>query len=203
LARLLREAGFLHALTEELMPRNDAATLVISTGRIYKATTGTPLPADLDTPGVGWDEIGHTSLEEILGIASEGGEATTLGTLQNKQLRVVRADRTETFTLNVQQWDESALKLYYGQNMVDVEGDGSFLGVPTNPVPTECAFLAVFKDGANIFAVYAPKVEIFRGDDVDLSDTESLASLPLSITPLQYQTNEWTYGVTPMGTVGS
>jgi hypothetical protein len=185
------------------MPRIDAATLVISTGVYYKAPVGTALPADLSSVTTPWDEIGHTSLEEILGIASEGGEATTLGTLQNKQLRVVRADRTETFTINLQQWDESGLKLYYGSNMVDVELDGSLLGVPTNPTATQCAFLAVFKDGSNIFAVYAPKVEILRGDDVDLSDTESLSSLPLAITPLQYQTNEWTYGVTPMGNVGS
>jgi len=185
------------------MPRNDDAVLVISTGVYYTAPVGTALPANLAAVTTPWDEIGHTSLEEILGIASEGGEATTLGTLQNKQLRVVRADRTETFTINLQQWDETGLKLYYGQNMVDVESDGSLLGVPTNPTPTSVAFLAVFKDGANIFAVYAPKVEIFRGDDVDLSDTESLASLPLSVTPLQYLTNEWTYGVTPMGSVGS
>lgn len=185
------------------MPRNDAATLVISTGIYYKAPVGTALPADLGAPGVAWDELGHTSLEEILGIASEGGEATTLGTLQNKQLRVIRADRTETFTINLQQWDESALKLYYGTNMVDVASDGSLLGVPTTPVATSAAFLAVFKDGANVFAVYAPKVEIFRGDDVDLSDTESFATLPLSITPLQHSTNAWTYGVTPMGSTGS
>lgn len=182
------------------MPRNDAATLVISTGIIYKAVTGTAFPADVGAPGVAWDEIGHTSLEEILGIASEGGEATTLGTLQNKNLRVVYADRTETFSLNLQQWDDNGLKLYYGTNMVDASTatDGSLLGVPSTPAPTECAFLAVFKDGTGTFCIYAPKVSIFRGDDVDLSDTESLASLPLAITPLQHSTNTWTYAVTPL-----
>ena len=185
------------------MPRNDNATLVVSSGIIYKSTTGTVFPEDLSAPGGDWDEIGHTSLEEILGIASEGGEATTLGTLQNKQLRVVYADRTETFTLNLQQWDSTGLALYYGQNMVDVQSDGTLLGVPNTPAPTECAFLAVFKDQSNIFAIYAPKVSIFRGDDVDLSDTESLASLPLAITPLQHASNQWTYAVTPMGTTGS
>jgi hypothetical protein len=185
------------------MPRNDAATLVVSTGVLYKATTGTEFPDNLDAPGVAWDEIGHTSLEDILSIASEGGEPTTLGTLQNKNLRVVYADRTETFSLNLQQWDETGLRLYYGTNMVDVESDGSLLGVPSNPEPTECAFLAVFKDGTGTFAIYAPKVTIFRGEDVDLSDTESLASLPLAITPLQHSTNQWTYAVTPLGGAGS
>ncbi|WP_159795645.1 phage tail tube protein [Puerhibacterium puerhi] len=183
------------------MARNDAATLVISTGRLYTAPVGTEFPTSLDTPANPWDEIGHTSLEEIMAIASEGGEATTLGTLQNKNLRVVYSDRTETFTINLQQWDEPGLKLYYGTNMVDVKDDGSLLGVPTVPAPTECAFLAVFKDQSHVFAIYAPKVSIFRGDDVDLADTESLASLPLAITPLQHDTNEWTYAVTPMGRV--
>lgn len=180
------------------MPRNDAATLVISTGIIYKADVGTSFPTTLTNPGAEWDEIGHTSLEEILGIASEGGEPTTLGTLQNKNLRVVYADRTETFSLNLQQWDDTGLRLYYGQNMIDVEGDSTLLGVPTTPAPTECAFLAVFRDGTGTFCIYAPKVSIFRGDDVDLADTESLASLPLAITPLQHGTNDWTYAVTPL-----
>lgn len=183
------------------MPRNDNATLRISTGRLYTAVAGTAFPADLGAPEAAWDEIGHTSLEEIMTIASEGGEATTLGTLQNKNLRVVYSDRSETFTINLQQWDQTGLELYYGSNMPDVSTlvDGSLLGVPTAPEPTEVAFLAVFSDGARRFAIYAPKVSIFRGDDVDLADTENLASLPLAITPLQHNTNEWTYAVTPMG----
>ena len=178
------------------MAIKDNAVLVVSTGRIYTAPVGTAAPTNLKTsPATPWDEIGHTSLEDILGVASEGGEATTLGTLQNKQLRVIYADRNETFALNLQQFDEAALKLYYGSNAQVVNG---LLQVPNNPTPTQKAFLAIFQDADNVFAIYAPKVSIFRGDDVDLSDTESLASLPLTVTPLINGSNNWTYAVTPL-----
>lgn len=179
------------------MALNDAATLVIGAGNYFTAPTGTAMPADLTAPGAAWTNVGHTSLEDIFAIASEGGEATVLGTLQNKSLRTKYSARTEKMTFTVQQFDEDSLKLYYGSNAPTLP-DGT-LGVPTEPVPTTCAFLVIFIDGANEFAFYVPKAEIYRADDVSLSDTESLAGLPLGVTPLQYQTNNWTYAVTPLG----
>lgn len=180
------------------MPMIDNATLVVGAGNYLIADVGTALPADLTEPDVEWDEIGHTSLEDVFTASSEGGEQTVLGTLQNKNLRTSRTARSETFSIVLQQFDITGLQLYYGSNMVDVESDGSLMGVPTNPQPTTKAFLAVFLDGETVFGVYAPKAEIFRGDDVDITDTESLASLPLTVTPLQYDTNKWPYAVTPL-----
>lgn len=71
--------------------------------------------------------------------------------------------------------------------------------MPSNPTPTVCAFLAVFVDGDNHFAFYAPKCEIYRGDDMQLSDTENLAGLPLGVKPMISGSNTWTYSVTPLG----
>lgn len=175
----------------------DAATLVINSGNYLTAPTSTVLPTNLLVPPAPWDKIGHTSLDEIMSIASEGGEATVLGTLQNKSLRTVYSSRTETFSLTLQQFDAKSLRLYYGANAVTL-GNGT-VGNPANPMPTVCAFLAVFIDGTNLFAFYAPKVEIFRGDDLSLSDTESLAGLPLSVKPLIDGTNTYSYAITPLG----
>jgi hypothetical protein len=58
-----------------------------------------------------------------------------------------------TFTL--QQFDVNGLKLYYGSN-APILPDGS-VGVPSDPTPTQAAFLAVFVDGENVFAFYAPR----------------------------------------------
>lgn len=183
------------------MAIHDDATLVIGAGNYFTATTGTALPADLLAPGVAWEKLGHTSLEDIFGATSEGGEATTLGTLQNKTLRTKYSARTEKFSFTLQQFDIASLKLYYGGNAIDVNLDGTLLGVPSDPTPTTKAFLAVFTDGTQEFAFYAPKAELYRGDDLSLSDTESLAGLPISVTPLQHSTNAWTYAVTPLVTV--
>ncbi len=181
------------------MATNDAATLVIGAGNYFTAPTGTAIPADLTAPTAPWASVGHTSLEDIFAIASEGGEATVIGTLQNKSLRTKYSARTEKMTFTLQQFDAAGLKLYYGSNAPTL-ADGS-IGVPSNPTPTVCAFCAIFIDGTNEFAFYAPKAEIYRSDDLSLSDTESLAGLPIGVTPIQHGTNAWTYSVTPLGGV--
>jgi hypothetical protein len=177
---------------------NANATLVINSGNYFTAPVGTILPTDLTAPGAAWTNVGHTSLEDIFGLSSDGGEATVLGTLQNKSLRTTYSARTETMTFTLQQFDAAGLKLFYGSN-APVLADGT-IGVPINPVPTTAAFLVVFIDGTNEFAFYAPKAELYRGDDLELSDTESLAGLPIAVTPLVNGANTHTYQVTPLAT---
>lgn len=175
----------------------DTATLVIGAGNYFLAPVGTDKPADLSAIATPWDNIGHTSIEDIIGFASDGGEATVLGTLQNAALRTSYSTRTESFSITVQQFDEDSLKLYFGSNStVDVAGD--WMAVPNKPAPTVMAFLAVYVDGENIFAIYAPKAEILRGDDIDFKDTTSLAGLPLKVTPVVHGTNPGPYYVTPL-----
>jgi hypothetical protein len=176
---------------------NDNATLVIGSGNYLTAPVGTDLPDDLLVPTSPWSAVGHTSLEDILSISSEGGEATTIGTLQNKSLRTKYSARTETIALTLQQFDIAGLKLYYGAN-APVLANGT-VGVPTEPTPTVAAFLAVFVDGENYFAIYAPKAEIYRADDISIGDTESLAGLPIGVKPIALGSNTYTYAITPLG----
>lgn len=180
---------------------DDSAVLSVGGGKFYtatyNATTPVALPADLLAPGVSWTEIGHTSLEDIFTVSSEGGDATTIGTLQNRSLRTKYSARTETFAFTLQQFDEAGLKLYYGSNATI--GSAGQVQVPTNPTPTLCTFLVVFQDGDNEFAFYAPKAEVFRNDDLSIADTESLAGLPIGVKPLAHSTNAWAYAVTPLG----
>lgn len=168
-----------------------------STTPVAPPTTTAALLALAGTPG-DWNEIGHTSLEDILSISSEGGEATILGTLQNPTLRTAYSPRSEAMAIILHQADAAGLKLYYGSNLAEISTGSIFSGVPTNPVPSVKTFLAVFSDGAQVFAFYAAKAEIFRGDDLEVSDTESLLGLPLNIKPLQHGSNAYTYAVTPL-----
>jgi hypothetical protein len=156
------------------------------------------MPASLAVaPASPWESVGHTSIDNVLSFASDGGTATTLGTLQNKALRTTYAARTDSIAITLEQFDRKSLRLYYGSN-APLLADGS-LGVPADPDPTNAAFLVIVADGANRFGIYAPKTEIFRGDVIAVKDAESLVGLPLSIKPLQYVTNTWTYALTPLG----
>lgn len=171
------------------MALDNNAVLKVGTGHFYTAPVGTALPPDLRTPGDTWKEMGHTSLEDILNSSSEGGEATTLGSLQAPTLRQSFSARTESYTMNLLQFDAESLRLYYGSNAV-VTANGA-VQIPQDPTPTEAAWLFVFYDGSVTGGIYAPKASIFRSDDLAISDTESLSQLPLQVTPLTHASNNW------------
>lgn len=173
------------------MTLDSTAVLKVGVGHFYTAPVGTALPADLRNPGGAWTEMGHTSVSDILSASSEGGETTTLRSLQNATLRTTTAARTEAFIMNLLQFDEASLKLYYGANAV-VDGSGN-VAIPSNPVATEAAWLVVFYDGQTTAGVYAPKVSILRSDDLGISDTENLVQLPVKVTPLQYLANDYAF----------
>lgn len=52
------------------MAKNDAATLVVDSGNYFIAPVGTAIPADLKAPEVAWENIGHTSIEDIFNTSS-------------------------------------------------------------------------------------------------------------------------------------
>jgi hypothetical protein len=135
--------------------------------------------------------MGHTSVQDILSASSEGGETTTLRSLQNKTLRTSTAARTEAFIMNLLQFDSASLKLYYGSNAT-IDGSGH-VAVPSSPTPTEVAWLVVFYDGQTTAGVYAPKASILRSDDLSVSDTENLVQLPVKVTPLQNGANDYAF----------
>lgn len=169
------------------MALDNSAILKVGTGAFYTAEIGTELPTSILEPGSPWENMGHTSLEDILNSASEGGDQTTLSSLQNRNLRTTVAARTESFNINLLQFDSDSLKLYYGDNAV-VTPEGS-VRPAIEPVPAERAWLFVFRDGDRVGAIYAPKASFFRGDDFAISDTESLSRLNLRITPLAVDGN--------------
>lgn len=173
------------------MALNNAAVLKVGVGHFYTAPVGTAVPADLRNPGGTWTHMGHTSVADILSAASEGGETTTLRSLQNATLRTTTAARTEAFVMNLLQFDSASLKLYYGSNAA-IDGSGH-VSVPASPVPTEVAWLVVFYDGQTTAGVYAPKSSIFRNDDLSVSDTENLVQLSVRVTPLQNGANDYAF----------
>lgn len=186
------------------MAINDNATLVVKTGRFYVNEVGTAAPTALDKTsllGEGWEEMGHTSLEDILSWATEGGETTTLGSLQSPSLRQTTSARTESFTTTLLQWDEKTLPFYFGDNMALIPGSEIFMGVKSAPAPVKKAFLVVFEDGENQFPVYAPAASITRGDDLAIDSTEDLAGLPIQISLLNHDGKDWAFAVGPIGGV--
>lgn len=177
------------------MAKIDNAVLKVGVADFYTAVIGTPRPADLKAPGAAWEHMGHTSLTDILNAAGTGGESTVLGSLQNKQLMETVSSRTEAYNINLLQWDQKSLVLFYGANS-EVTEEGDILP-PTDPVPTECAWLVVLHAGTRVAGIHAPKASIYRNGDFSIADADSLTQLPLSIKPLTHADNKYTIRVIP------
>lgn len=187
------------------MALNDDATIVIDAGNFftapYNSSSPEALPADLLAPGGNWVKVGHTSVDSPFNLAREGGDESTLATLQNRTLRTKRTSLVRSLNFTLEQFDADSLKLYFGSN-ASTGGDGE-IQAPDAPTPTTCSFLAVFTDGDTTFALYAPKAEIYDADDIAPSDTESLAGLPLKVKFLAHGENNWSLAITPIGDDGS
>lgn len=169
------------------MATNDAATLKVGNARFYTAPVGTARPTGftaLKAPTTPWVEVGNTSLDNIIALTSEGGAVTTLGSLQNRNLRQNVDARTESFGINLLEWTARSLRYYYGRNAT-VATDGA-VEVPSEPIPTEEAFLVVLEDGEYLAGFYAEKSSIFRSDDIAVTDSNSLVQLPIKVTALNH-----------------
>lgn len=168
------------------MALNADSILKVGTAAFYTADIGTPKPTltGAEGPSEPWEHMGHSSIDEILTSSSEGGERVPLPTLQAQSgARFSVSARTDTFTINLHQFDEKSLKLYYGANAV-VNADGS-IDIPTSPIATESAWLFMFRDGNRVGGLYAARASIIRADDFSINDTESLARLSLAVTPME------------------
>ncbi|WP_051298077.1 hypothetical protein [Brevibacterium album] len=185
------------------MAFNDDAVIKIATAHFYTAPVGTDAPTDPANPGAEWENVGHTTLENILSMTTEGGERTVLGSLQNRNLKTSHSARQVTFNFSIHQFDADGIKLYLGANAVT---EGGRIGPADTPAPTQRAFYVCVEDGDQYTDFYVPRADILGSDDLALADTESLASLPLGVTPLRMNDrgSAWyTSPVAPLPTGGT
>lgn len=167
------------------MTIQDAAVFKPGVAHFYtNKTLGAALPKDLRKPTDGWEHMGHTSMEDILEAASDGGDQTILGSLQKRNLRSSREALTSGFTINLLQLDEKSWQFYLGSNAVRDAGDNRLLNVPETPAPVTSAWYVVMYDGQVDAGFYSTKAEFMRADDISVSDTESLLQLPVTVTPM-------------------
>ena len=147
----------------------------------YFGEVGLEKPADLKNPGASWEHVGHSTMEDILSQNTEGGESTQLGSIQNNALRTSVTAAVRSFTLNLMQWDAATLKLYYGKNTV--VGDDGELQIPRQPQPSEGSLLIVIREGDNVAGFFSKKASAIGDGDFSISDTDSLATIPVKFTP--------------------
>lgn len=178
------------------MAMDDAAVLTAGAGWVFLADANTASPTDdlVDPPAgpfvpgalpVGWVPVGHTSRDDLPEFGSDGGDTEVRGSWQNASLRQVVTDTAVDFvTINLLQFDNDTLALYYGAENALVNGERRFR-VATTPTGTvEKAMLIVIVDGNVSVGLYAPRVSFTRDDAISLA-TDDFGTLPVRATFLQ------------------
>ncbi|WP_378733650.1 phage tail protein [Nocardia brasiliensis] len=154
---------------------------IVSTG--LSGGTTPAVSSVTSTAPNGWSIVGHTSLENLPELAYEGGDTETKGTWQRKALREVEKEAiSDHMTVQIQQFDSSSLKLYYGKNNSTTAG---VFGVKGGSAPVnEKAILTIIVDGDVRLGHYVPRSNVRRDEAIKLSG-EDFATLPIRATFLQ------------------
>lgn len=161
----------------------DNAAVVASGGYIYVAPTATAKPTEITdplSPGVDWESVGHTSLDEMPEFGRDGDEPSTLGSWQNKKLRVINPDVTYTVTFNSVQANETTYQLYFGAGASATQADGSFR-IPASPQAQEKALLVIIVDGDQYLPLWHPRVSLLGSDAVSTA-TDQFVTFPITGT---------------------
>ena len=181
------------------MAENDNAVLTAAVGYVYVGPVGTaaPTPAALktinldSTSGWGsgltvWSPVGHTSRGNLPEFGFDGGKEEVRGSWQKKKLReVVSEEPVDYLTVNLLQFDEDALSLYYGDNASSTTGVFAYSG---SSGTNEKAGLVIIEDGTLRVGFHFSKASVKRDDKIELP-IDDLASLPVKFTFLNHSTN--------------
>lgn len=162
------------------MAANDAAVFIPGTGYLYVAPTSTAKPASLTAPATPWIDLGHTSRENGITIDKDGGDSETKGSWRNPVLRERREPITYFVTINLLQFDNTNLALFFGGGSITA---ADVFGVPINPNAQERALYVRIVDGANELGLYVPKVSVSAEDSMEV-DVEEFLELPVRATCL-------------------
>lgn len=179
------------------MAMDDNAVLTAGAGWVFLADVNTASPTDdqVDPPAgafvpsaipVAWVPVGHTSRDDLPEFGSDGGDSEVRGSWQNASLRQVITETAVDFvTINLLQFDNDTLELYYGQANPLVNGERRFRVNATGGT-VEKALLIVIVDGPVSVGLYAPKVSFTREDAISLA-VDDFGALPVRATFLAGQ----------------
>lgn len=161
------------------MAEIDNAVFQPAGGYIFVAPVGTekPVITDPTAPGVDWESIGHTSFDELPEITRDGDDPETLGSWQNRKLRVTSPDVTYSIEFRSIQASAETFQMYFGAGESAMQADGSFR-IPATPVAQEKALLLVIVDGDRFLPLWHPRVSLLGADSVEM-DPEGFVAYPI------------------------
>lgn len=163
------------------MPTAVNTTIVPGHGTIFLAAKNTAMPAGglsafgLATTPSGWDNIGHTSKDNLPAFKKTGGDSTVLDSFLQDAIDTIYASSSWALGINPIQIDANSLGLAFGGNF---DTDGGYI-IPSSNNGIAKAMFLYMTDGTGALGFYMPNSLVSLGDAPTIDVTKFL-ELPLS-----------------------
>jgi len=161
-------------------------------GTLFIAPVGTPIGSNplttftlTGTGPTGWENLGHTSKDNLFAFSRDGGEKTVLDSYMADGISTVYDSVQWSLGVNPIQIDKNALDLSFGGNF---DTDGGYI-VPSSNVGLSKALVMLLTDGTANMLFYIPNTNVSIGDAPTL-DAAKFLELPLSASILAAPTSD-------------
>lgn len=162
----------------------DANALVVpGHATVFHAPANTDVPDDpltafaltTDVVATGWENLGHTSKDNTVNFARDGGDKTSLDTYLADAVRTVYSSVNWTLNIPALQFDQDVLDLAFNGSF---DTDDGYI-IPGSSTPKPAALFLLFVDGTAELGFYIPNTVVTLGD-VPTFDPEAFTELPLT-----------------------
>ncbi len=147
-----------------------------STGAVFVAPAGTALPTNAHVAlNAAFEGLGYVSEDGLVnGVETDTEEVNAWG---GDLVLVGQTTFKEMFTVNLIETNENALKVYYGEDNVVVEGNGSITVTQTNEMlPRVSVVFELVMTGGRIRRIVVPNAQIAdRSGEITYVDGEAVA----------------------------
>ena len=167
------------------MATDATTTIVPGHGTLFIAPVNTAVPATpltafgLATVPAGWDNLGHTSKDNLPAFTRDGGDKTSLDTWLADAVGAVYASTSWSLGFNSVQVDKNSLDLSFNGSF---DTDGGYI-VPGSDNGIAKALFLLMTDGTGKLGFYIPNTLITLGDSPSIDPTKFF-ELPISASIL-------------------
>lgn len=147
-----------------------------STGAVFVAPAGTPLPTNAHMALNGaFEGLGYVSEDGL--VNSVETDTENVNAWGGDLVLVGQTTFTEMFTVNLIETNAEALKVYYGEDNVVEEGNGSITVTQNNEMlPNVCVVFELVLTGGRIKRIVVPNAQIAdRSGEITYVDGEAIA----------------------------
>lgn len=167
------------------MAFDSASTIVPGRGTVLVADPNTAAPSfeTLDPTDsaalalINWDALGHTSRENAVAMAKDGGDPTIRGSWWDSALSTTYTDVNWEVTVNTLQVDAVSLGLAFGGG-VHTPASKMF-AVKSTITAQEKALYILMVDGPTRMGIYIPRASVSIGDAPEI-DPENFFEIQLA-----------------------